>query len=339
MNKSEDFSAQSKRLKQFYETTGFSVNGFAQECSIPSTRTMTQIFSDGRPPSRKVLDKIITRFPALNLDWVILGYGEMIIPGMTKQPASGTSVLKSSGASFQQISDKQIETSFGINELARKVEQAMALNAQTNQLLTNKVEQMSIVLEKTIKEGMDFLVKVRELEDQRIATLDAERKEFMTTQFEAQILTIKTVLQNNMEDSKEMITNFDIERKKRNLENAEKQTKEILTCLANGKESQSKLINDNLKKLQEKLFAHADEMGANAVFEMGKNLNATLKNLKESQSKQIAEGLELGLKTFSDLVKKTTSETMTEFINFFQGNELAKKTIKELGKHTVNKKP
>ena len=64
-----------------------------------------------------------------------------------------------------------------------------------------------------------------------------------------------------------------------------------------------------------------------------------LANGKDSQSKQINNGIELGLKTFKDLVKKTTSETMTEFINFLQGNELAKKTIKELGKHTVNKKP
>ena len=297
----KEISQQSERLSLFVAKTGYSISEFSRQCNIASPRTMTKIVSDGIAPTSKVLDKIITRFPQLNHDWVILGYGEMIIPGMTKQPASGTSVLKSSGASFQQIADKQIETSFGINELARKVEQAMALNAQTNQLLTNKVEQMSIVIKKTIEDiqiieenRAAYFVKMREREDLRIETLDAERKEFMTTQFEAQILAVKTVLQNNMEDSKEMVTNFDIERKKRNQENAEKQTKEILTCLANGKDSQSKQINN---------------------------------------------GIELGLKTFKDLVKKTTSETMTEFINFLQGNELAKKTIKELGKHTVNKKP
>ena len=116
----------------------------------------------------------------------------MIIPGMEKQ--AGSSVLKSKGASFQQISDKQIETSFGINELARKVEQAMSLNAQTTQLLTNKVEQMAI----TIKEGLDFiqdketkrdaffekmhaneLIKINSLDKKRVATierLDTERR-------------------------------------------------------------------------------------------------------------------------------------------------------------------
>ena len=194
MTKIDEYSKQAERLKKFFETTGYTVNGFAQECGIPSTRTMTQIFTEGRPPSRKVLHKIISRFPALNHDWVILGYGEMIIQGMLDQPATGTSVLKSKGASFQQITNKQIETSFGINELARKVEQAMALNAQTTQLLTNKVEQMAIA----IKEGQDFiqdketkrdaffekmhaneLVKIKSLDKKRVAIierLDTERR-------------------------------------------------------------------------------------------------------------------------------------------------------------------
>lgn len=265
----KEISQQSERLSLFVAKTGYSISEFSRQCDIASPRTMTKIVTDGIAPTSKVLDKIITRFPQLNHDWVILGYGEMIIPGMTKQPASGTSVLKSSGASFQQIADKQIETSFGINELARKVEQAMALNAQTNQLLTNKVEQMSIVIKKTIEdiqiieENRDaYFVKMRKLEDLRIETLDAERKEFMTTQFEAQILAVKTVLQNNMEDSKEMVANFDMQRKKRNQENAEKQTKQILTCLENGNESQVKIMNE---KIKEGIVKINDAMHQNAI--------------------------------------------------------------------------
>ena len=177
-------SQQSERLALFLQKTGYSVNEFGKQCGISSSSTMQGIIVQGKAPSSKVLDKIITRFPALNHDWVILGYGEMIVPGMTKQPASGSSILKSKGASFQQISDKQIETSFGINELARKVEQAMALNAQTTQLLTNKVEQMAI----TIKEGQDFIrkneadrtsffEKMHANEMVKIKLLDKERRE------------------------------------------------------------------------------------------------------------------------------------------------------------------
>ena len=132
-------SPQSERLALFVEKTGYSVNEFGKQCGISSSATMQGIIVQGKAPTSKVLDKIITRFPQLNHDWVILGYGEMIVPGMSKQVASGTSVLKSKGASFQQISDKQIETSFGINELARRVDSALAISAQTNQMLTNKV--------------------------------------------------------------------------------------------------------------------------------------------------------------------------------------------------------
>lgn len=180
----QTISPQSQRLKAFIQETGMSVTEFGNQCKIKSSSSLHGIVSEGKAPSSKVLDKIITRFPALNYDWVILGYGEMIIPGMTKQPASGTSVLKSKGAAFQQISDKQIETSFGINELALKVEQAMALNAQTTQLLTNKVEQMAI----TIKEGQDFIIEKEAKRDAffnkmhademlKIKALDKERRE------------------------------------------------------------------------------------------------------------------------------------------------------------------
>lgn len=177
-------SQQSERLALFLKKTGYSVNEFGKQCGISSSSTMQGIIVQGKAPSSKVLDKIITRFPALNHDWVILGYGEMIIPGMTKQVASGTSVLKSKSAAFQQIAEKQIETSFGINELALKVEQAMALNAQTTQLLTNKVEQMAI----TIKQGQDFIIekeakrdaffnKMHAEEMLKIKALDKERRE------------------------------------------------------------------------------------------------------------------------------------------------------------------
>ena len=180
----KQISQQSERLALFVDKTGYSISEFSRQCNIASPRTMTKVVTDGIAPTSKVLDKIITRFPQLNHDWVILGYGEMIIPGMTKQVASGTSVLKSKSAAFQQIAEKQIETSFGINELALKVEQAMALNAQTTQLLTNKVEQMGV----TIKEGQDFIIEKEKQRDAffdkmhanemvKIKALDKERRE------------------------------------------------------------------------------------------------------------------------------------------------------------------
>ena len=307
MAKNTKHTPQAQRIIEFVELTGLTQTQFSVQCGFKSPSTMQMICTEGQSPTTKTLSKIVHRFPQLNYDWVLMGIGEMINRSFAKAPSS-KSQQRSTRATFDQISKNQSVSDFKTNELKSDVsdlmklmKDTMILTAQQNGMLTIKIEEMA----QTIKEGLDFIEdkeakrdaffeKMRKSEDLRIETLDAERKEFMTTQFEAQILAVKTVLQNNMKDSKEMVTNFDMQRQKRNQENAEKQTKEILTCLANGKNSQSEQIND---------------------------------------------GIELGLKTFKDLVKKTTSETMTEFINFLQGNESAKKTIKELGQHTINKKP
>ncbi len=285
----KEHTPQAIRLRTFVDKTGLTHTEFGRQCGFKSPRSMQAIYSDGHIPTEKALNKIIARFPQLNYDWVLMGYGEMITKPFESQPSTD-SITKSAGSSFNQINKKLSQNDLAINELRldalsiiKNTEQNLLIYSQSMAILTNKVEQMSLAL-----------TEAKKAEDIRIEKLDAERKEFMATQFETQILAIKTALQNNMEASKEMVTNFDIARKKRNLENAEKQTKEILQCLANGKDNQSKQIND---------------------------------------------GIQLGLKTFRDLVKKSTTETMTEFINFIQGNESAKKQITQLGKHTVNKKP
>ena len=71
-------SPQSQRLKVFIDTTGMSITEFGKQCQIPSSSTLHQVVSEGKVPSTKVLNKIIFRFPQLNYDWVMLGYGEMI---------------------------------------------------------------------------------------------------------------------------------------------------------------------------------------------------------------------------------------------------------------------
>jgi len=122
-------SPQSIRLSKFVDLTGYSINAFAKECDIPSTRTMTQILSEGVSPSGKVLDKIVKRFPQLNHDWVVLGYGEMIVKGIQNQPASAASIGKSKAASFEAINDNQVNHDFQLNELTNRIDKALVLQA------------------------------------------------------------------------------------------------------------------------------------------------------------------------------------------------------------------
>ena len=140
-------SDQSIRLAEFVDLTGYSVNAFAKECGIPSTRTMTQILQAGISPSGKVLDKIVKRFPQLNHDWVVLGYGEMIVKGIQDQPASAASIGKSKAASFESITEKQINSDFQLNELTNRIDKALVLQAQSTQLIQNQIMQMANVLD------------------------------------------------------------------------------------------------------------------------------------------------------------------------------------------------
>ena len=230
-------SPQSERLALFVEKTGYSVNEFGKQCGISSSSTMQGIIVQGKAPTSKVLDKIITRFPQLNHDWVILGYGEMIVPGMSKQVASGTSVLKSKGASFQQISDKQIETSFGINELARRVDTALAISAQTNQLLTNKVEQLAIAL----KEGQEF-----------IKDSEAKRDALRAENHAEELIKIKSL---------------DKERRVNTEKDQEKLSHKIYNYLKESRELSLKEIEKHFQRLEQKII---DQSTTNTTYALKK---------------------------------------------------------------------
>lgn len=158
--KTIEFSKQSLRLAEFVKETGYSVNAFAKECGIPSTRTMTQIIKEGKSPSGKVLDKIITRFPQLNHDWVVLGYGEMIVKGIVNQPASAASIGKSKAASFESINDNQVNHDFQLNELTNRIDKALVLQAQSTQLIQNQIMQMANTLDEKMKEWHNSVQKV-----------------------------------------------------------------------------------------------------------------------------------------------------------------------------------
>jgi len=148
----ESFSPQSKRLLEFIELTGMTVNEFGKQCGMPSPNTMGRIVKDGKSPSQKVLDKVIARFPQLNYDWVVLGYGEMIVKGILNQPATASSISRSKFASFQSISDNQIDHDFQLNELTTRIDKALALMSQSTQLIQNQQTEMYKLLTSSVYE-------------------------------------------------------------------------------------------------------------------------------------------------------------------------------------------
>jgi len=197
----EEKSPQSKRLQEFVDLTGYSVNEFAKQCKIPSTRTLTRILTDGGKPSSKILDKIIKRFPQLNHDWVVLGYGEMIVKGFENREVTADSLQKSTQASFGTIQQSMADHDFSLNELAKAVRDAITRTDTMSQFVVeaakNTLEKQELMadlffekVDNKIQEvdqhvaNLFHLLNQREREqedkeDKRIEKLDVQRRELI----------------------------------------------------------------------------------------------------------------------------------------------------------------
>lgn len=134
-----EISPQSKRLKVFIEHTGMSVREFSKQCKLPSSSSLHHVITNGKTPSAKLLDKIIKRFPQLNHDWVLLGYGEMIIKGMQNQP-SVDSVRKSRDATYDNIKEYLDNHDYALNYLANKIEKARLSSVKTFQAVNDRMD-------------------------------------------------------------------------------------------------------------------------------------------------------------------------------------------------------
>ena len=145
---SKNNSPQSERLQIFIDFLGYSAARFARECGINTPRTLTKILSEGRTPSKKVLDKIISAFPMLNHDWIVLGYGEMIVKGLEMQPITTNALEKSTESTYQYIIQALRDHDFALNELSKTIAKAAIAANIVNDKVVENTAKMSIDAEK-----------------------------------------------------------------------------------------------------------------------------------------------------------------------------------------------
>jgi hypothetical protein len=221
-------SAQSERLKEFIEHTGMSVSQFGKQCDFPSSSTLHNVISLGKRPSQKVLDKIITRFPQLNYDWVVLGYGEMIVKGFDNKPVSADSLQKSTQASFGTIQQSMSDHDFSLNELAKSVEKAInrvdsmsqyvvesaksSLEKQElmKDLFFEKVDNKMLEIDQLVAQLFSLIKErdqeARDLEDKRIERLDTQRREITEKNTKIlfdQFTRLSSEIQNHLDQNRE----------------------------------------------------------------------------------------------------------------------------------------
>lgn len=162
----EEFSAQSNRLKKFIKHTGMSVSQFGKQCGFASASTLHNVIAGGKTPSQKVLDKIINRFPQLNYDWVVLGYGEMIVKGFQNREVTAESLKRSTQASFGNIQESLANHDYSLNELAKRVDKAITRVDTISEFLTNVAQESQKVMKANAELHMSKIdAKLKELDN------------------------------------------------------------------------------------------------------------------------------------------------------------------------------
>ena len=212
----KEHSPQAIRLRKFVDKTGLTHTEFGRQCGFKSPRSMQSIYTDGHIPTEKALNKIIARFPQLNYDWVLMGYGEMITKPFVTQPSTD-SITKSTGASFNQISKKLSQNDLAVNELGidvtaiiKNTEHNLLIYTQTMAMLTNKIEQMSIAIKDAQKSLLEeqskrsiLFQKTKEEHVALIKELNEKREKKMASEF----FKLSDKVHNHLNESRNLQVN------------------------------------------------------------------------------------------------------------------------------------
>jgi len=73
----------SKRLSELINSLSLNINSFSKECGYPSSATIWRIIEQKKKPSNPTINKICERFPQVNREWLLTGYGEMFTTQQT----------------------------------------------------------------------------------------------------------------------------------------------------------------------------------------------------------------------------------------------------------------
>lgn len=66
-----------ERVQYIMEKEGFNKNSFSVTIGINNNVTITRIINEKRNPSRSTCEKIVSRFPHYNIEWLLEGKGDI----------------------------------------------------------------------------------------------------------------------------------------------------------------------------------------------------------------------------------------------------------------------
>ena len=66
-----------QRIDLLINALNLNINSFSKECGYPSSATIWRLINEGAKPSNPTLNKICNRFPQVNREWLMTGFGSM----------------------------------------------------------------------------------------------------------------------------------------------------------------------------------------------------------------------------------------------------------------------
>ncbi len=107
-----------KRLHMFVKSKHMNTTQFSKELGCGQT-TMSSITSDKSKPGAEILQSITVNFPELNLRWLLIGQGDMLVGDcekevekMQRQVAQLKTMFKLTLKQHEGFSDKEIDDLF-----------------------------------------------------------------------------------------------------------------------------------------------------------------------------------------------------------------------------------
>lgn len=155
-----------ERLKAFFDSTTLSVREFAAEIGNPEGyRTLYNVFNGKREPSSKLVKTIIRRFPQLSYDWVFVGAGDMLAESSDMMRSVHSHEL-SVQARFEQTMQSIDKIEYSINELANRIDRAMAHQAEMTNVFFKKIDDLTQSNQYLLKSEKNVIDTMNEMTDQ-----------------------------------------------------------------------------------------------------------------------------------------------------------------------------
>lgn len=126
------------RLFKIMESQGMNAKQFALKLGI-SAGTLSNIFGGRNKPSLELLENALLHFPFISCDWLILGKGDMYLPGVA--PVTGERNLFTDVDAAPQVAEEDVAA-----KIAAGIKQVLNIQDKQPDLISQNSRQVQKIV-------------------------------------------------------------------------------------------------------------------------------------------------------------------------------------------------